>query len=1270
MDFLRVRQKAAPKKTTVVFPDFLVKRSRDLMVRGGGFYAIWDEDRGLWSTDEYDVQRLVDKELRRYSKELKLDPEKRVKIQTMASYDSRSWTTFKMYVSKLADSYTQLDTNVIFSNSPITKETHASRRLPYPIQEGATPAFDELFQTLFDVENLKKLMWAIGSIIAGDSKNIQKFFVLFGRPGTGKSTALNLIESLFPGYYTMFEAKNLTGGINSFSTEVFKTNPLIAINHEGDLSNIRDNSLLSSIVAHDKIVINAKYQQQFVMRLNAMLFIATNKPVYITDAQSGLIRRLIDVHPTGAVVPPDRYDELVNQIQFELGAIAYKALRLYENLGSSYYSRYKPLDMMMRTNHIFNFIDEHLFDFKRESWITLTRAWSLYKTYCENVGIENRMNRNVFRDELKNYWHEFHPITRVEGKQYRSVYMGFNDDLFISDAYLRSKTTTTSWLQLKDQPSLLDILLAEQPAQYASDKGTPQKYWDEVTTTLADLDTTQLHYYLPPRENIVIDFDLTDDRGNKSLALNFEAASKFPPTYAEVSKSGMGLHLHYIYDGDPTMLEPLYDDEIEVKISVGKSSVRRKRSLCNNYPVATISTGLPIRQRMDTDMVSEKVIKSERALRELILRNLRKEIHPATKPSIDFIDKILTDAYDSKLVYDVSDMLPRILDFALNSTNNAEYCISKSLNMKVSSEEEAPVEAPSGDVILTFYDVEVFPNVTIIRYKQAGEDKPIHGFINPSPEDVGQFFKRNLVGFNNRRYDNHILYAIYMGYSPYQVYLVSKAIIDGERNSLFREAYNLSYTDVYDYSSIKQSLKKWEVELGLPHREFDWDWDKPLPEELWAKASEYCDNDVLATEAVHEHLTADYHARLIISRISGLTPNHSTLSHTARIVFGDNRNPQSEFEYRDLSEEFPGYHFEISEVEINTNNGPEMKYRPVSTYRGEIVGEGGYVYAKPGLYRNVLYMDISSMHPTSIEILNLFGPYTKRYSELKAIRMAIKKGDLKAASEMFDGKLEEYLKDTEVARQLEYSLKIIINIVYGLTAARFDNPFKDPRNKDNIVAKRGALFMVDLKHELQEAGIDVIHIKTDSVKIADYKPEDIDIVKKIGKRYGYHFGVEGIFERMVLINDAVLVGKLENGKWEAVGARFSHPYVYKKLFTREPIVLSDMAETRAVQKGLMYLDMSKDEDGGGDLIHVGRVGRFYPVKENANGGKLIRVHEERRYAVTGTKDHRWLLDEVVENDLGIEVVDEGYFIDMLNDAVAKISEFGDINQLIEGDYNE
>ena len=158
---------------------------------------------------------------------------------------------------------------------------------------------------------------------------------------------------------------------------------------------------------------------------------------------------------------------------------------------------------------------------------------------------------------------------------------------------------------------------------------------------------------------------------------------------------------------------------------------------------------------------------------------------------------------------------------------------------------------------------------------------------------------------------------------------------------------------------------------------------------------------------------------------------------------------------------FPGYKFE---------NGK-------SEYRGEDPKEGGYVYAEPGMYTNVALLDVASMHPNSLINMNMFGPYTKNYKELMDARLAIKHKDFDRAKNMLGGILEKYLKNEADADDLSYALKIVINIVYGLTSAKFDNKFRDPRNIDNIVAKRGALFMIDLKHEVQKRGWTVAHIK-------------------------------------------------------------------------------------------------------------------------------------------------------------------------------------------------
>jgi hypothetical protein len=372
--------------------------------------------------------------------------------------------------------------------------------------------------------------------------------------------------------------------------------------------------------------------------------------------------------------------------------------------------------------------------------------------------------------------------------------------------------------------------------------------------------------------------------------------------------------------------------------------------------------------------------------------------------------------------------------------------------------------------------------------------------------------------------------------------------------------------------------------------------------------------------------------------LSGLSINNTTQAHTAKIIFGDNKKPQDDFVYTDLSEEFKGYKFDGKE----------------STYRGEITGEGGYVYSEPGAYENVALLDVASMHPTSIELLNLFGPYTIRFSELKEARMAIKYKDYDTARGLLNGKLTQFLGDANDAEALAYALKIVINIVYGLTSARFPNAFRDNRNKDNIVAKRGALFMIDLKHAVQEQGFVVAHIKTDSIKIPNATPEIIDFVMNFGADYGYIFEHEKTYDKLCLVNDAVYVGRSPDG-WTAVGAQFQHPFVFKTLFTEEPTEFDDYCETKNVTQGTMYLDL--DHSGViENMKHVGRTGSFVPVDV---GGVLWRVKDEKMYHVAGTKGHMWIEREIATFRQSEErlVIDMAYFEDLAEKAMAAIEQF-------------
>ena len=1324
LDFLKITTRIPKQGIIEIYPKFVVGKSEDLMIRGGDFYAIWVEDCGLWSTDEQDALRLIDRELDRYYEENKHKLEGSIRVMYMWDSDSGMIDKWHKYCQKQQrDSYSMLDETLIFSNVNTTKKDYASKKLSYPLEPGDISAYEKLISTIYTKEERHKIEWAIGAIVTGESKKIQKFMVLYGSAGTGKSTILNIIQQLFEGYYSVFDAKALGSSSNSFALEAFKTNPLVAIQHDGDLSKIEDNTRLNSLVSHELMTINEKFKSTYVSRFKCFLFMGTNKPVKITDGKSGLIRRLIDVSPSGNKLDPKEYKKIMNQVSFELGAIAYHCKEVYLS-DPGRYDSYIPTTMMSASNDFYNYIIDSYHVFLREDSTTLKAAWEMYKTYCEDAKVPYPFAQRAFKEELKNYFRDFtESIDLEDGSKVRSYYSGFRTDKFDNDMGSKKETKETPTeplIQFNSTKSIFDVECADCPAQYATSDETPSKKWDNVKTKLSSIDTSKIHYVKVPENHIVIDFDIPDKDGNKCYERNVEEASKWPPTYAELSKSGAGVHLHYIYTGDVSKLSRVYDDHIEVKIFNGKSSLRRKLTKCNELPIATISSGLPLKG--EDKLINYDVIKNEKGMRTLIKKNLNKEIHPGTKPSIDFIHKILEDAYNEGVHYDLTDMYNAVLNFAANSTNQADYCIKLVSKMKFKSDDISD-SLSNDDADIIFYDVEVFPNLFLVCWKKRGEGNPIVRMFNPKPSDIEELIRFRLVGFNCRRYDNHILYACLMGYTPEQLYNLSQKIVSGQRNAFFGEAYNISYTDIYDFASAgnKKSLKKLEIEMGIHHQELGLPWDQPVAEELWNKVADYCDNDVMATEAAFDYLEADWTARQILADIAGMTVNDTTNTLTTRIIFGSNRKPQDQFNYRDMGEVsnedyivdgfdeftrfnkegkpvFPGYEFEYGK----------------STYRGEEVGEGGYVYAEPGMYRNVALLDVASMHPSSTINEMLFGPvYTERFKQIKDARVYIKHEDFDSARKMLDGRLAKYLDEGKYsASDLANALKTPINSVYGLTSASFENPCRDPRNIDNIVAKRGALFMINLKYEVQKRGYTVAHIKTDSIKIPDATPEIIQFVMDYGKLYGYDFEHEATYERMCLVNDAVYIAKYKDGKhageWTATGKQFAVPYVFKTLFSKEDIQFEDMCETFSVSKGDLYLDINENlpdvsqyekeleklekeykkglisdttfepqsldlnakiEDGH-NYRFVGRVGQFTPIKSGFNAGVLYRVHEDKYYAAAGSKGFRWLESEVVK-DLGKEAyIDRSYYDKLVNDAIDTISKYGDFEWFISDDSFE
>lgn len=1314
------------------------------MIRGGKFYAIWDASNQEWCTDPFRAMAIIDSYIYETVEKHKNDIPNPV-LLTLRDNDSGQANKWKTFCEQtMPDVYVPLDKKLIFANDPILKENYATKRLSYSIQKMETPGYDRLTSVTYSPEERRKFEYAIGSVLTGEASNIQKMYVFYGKAGTGKSTVLNIMQALFDGYWAPFQASKLASKNNQFALEDFKDNPLVGIQHDGDLSHVEDNTLLNSLVSHETMLVNEKYHSPYPMKFDVTLFMGTNSEVKITDSKSGLLRRLIDIYPTGDRLSAKEYNKCVKKIKFELGGIAQHCIDVY-NSDKHAYDNYKPIKMMAASNDMYNFVESQYFLFKNEDSVPLKVAWLAYKEFLNEANIPYGVKKPKFKEELKYYFKDFVNERRLpDGSHERNVYVGFKTTIFNGESdntEVVEEIGDDNWLKFDDIPSLFDDLAASYPAQYASSKGGPVKSWNDCNTTLNQIDTSKLHYVKVPINHIVIDFDIPDENGNKSLERNLEEANKLPRTYAELSKSGGGIHLHYLYTGDVDKLSRYLDEHVEIKVFVGGSALRRKKTLCNDVPISVLSSGLPLREVKK--IINRKAIKNEKKLKEMIIKNINKDYMHFTKPSINFIHKLLEDAYESGTVYDLSDMKSDLLSFAASSSNNREYCIKTVNSMKLKSEETG--DSVSDVEGLYFFDVEVFPNLFLICYKKRGTNEPIVRLYNPTRDQAEFVMRHMLIGYNCRRYDNHMVYACAQGYNNKALYDLSQRIINGDKNAFFSTAYDVSYTDIYDFASAsnKMSLKKLEIKMDIHHLELGLPWDKPVPEELWPKVGDYCDNDVSATEAAFDYLAEDFAARQALADISGCTCNDTTNTCTTRFIFGSNRNPQSEFCYRDLSK--PVLYLDPDVENFLKMACPEMMsqrhgeaesllpYFPgytyvngKSTYKGKEAGEGGYVDAVWGIHGNVALLDVASMHPHSTIAECLFGPYyTKRFKETVDGRILIKHEDWDRINTVLDGALESQvtkIKDGVItSKGLANALKTAINSVYGLTSAGFVNPFKDPRNVDNIVAKRGALFMIDLQEAVKERGFTVAHIKTDSIKIPDATPEIIKFVMDFGLKYGYKFEHEATYEKMCLVNNAVYIAKYKTaeacmdmygyvpeknekypGEWTATGTQFAVPYVFKTLFSHEPIVFKDYCEVKSV-KTEMYIDymegrpdVSSEEktlkkllkEGGSEAAvseleniiatghnyhYVGKVGEFCPMLPGCGAGKLVRSTSPgmaSKYAsVTGTKDYLWKESEIVRQLGQEEYIDKSYYRKLVDEAYDAIKQHGDPEWFLHGDYD-
>lgn len=1255
MDFLDVSVKKFTSNNRTldyeVSPDFIFGDAKDLVVKGSKFYAYWNGS--FWDTKQKNLFYDIDSLLWRRARELEDGrPGLRIDVKEIRKASAGKFRLFADFCKACEASDISFNQKVLFADHKMQRRDYATTQLTYSPQEGEAVAFKELIGTLYLPKELDKILWFMGALFTNKMYKIEKFMYLYGSKGSGKGTVLKIFRMLFEDYCGTIDLKLLTSA-DQFATGQIQEVPLL-IDEDTDISHIYNDTPLLKLTSHETISVNKKFKEPYDVKFIGLLITASNQRYKVRNVDSGITRRAIVVNPSGQKVSHTRYNQLMSQIKYELPYIAHMAISRFEELGFDYYDDYFDVDMAEQTDHIFDFIRSNAIHM--QNGITLKQISELYREYLEDMGWKTDGYKATIKREALRYFDTMLKDSHVDGTRVNNYFKGFRWNIAFPEGVVgTTKADDTvvpdNWLEFDHHNEVFNKLAADYPAQAALRNGNPSEKWDNVVTKLSDIQTNKLHWVKVPLNHVILDFDLKDENGKKNLELNKEAASKFPPTYAEVSKSGQGIHLHYIYDGNVNELDNLVEKNIEIKVYRGKSSLRRIDKASNNLQLSHISSGLPLKEKKDREMYDQikEITYTEKTLRNFVKRQLgmiegKEPSHPNTKPTIDFIAHEIQKAADMGLEYDITDLRHAVFMRAIRSTNNKDYCLAvfQQIPWSTMRDDEGKTEAKLTNFTkiypkeeLVFFDIEVYPNLFVVVWKKYHEDE-FTRWINPTPDQIEYLMTFPLVGFNNRRYDNHILYARLLGSNNMELFTQSHRIINEKnaKSGMYAAAYELSYTDIYEYSQKKQSLKRWEVDLGIKHVEMEIPWDKPVPDELIDTVVEYCVNDVDATEKLFDAIYADYVAREILATIAKGSMNATNNQLTAKFIFGDDPRPQDKFNYVKLASIFPGYEYKFGK----------------STYRGFETGEGGFVYAEPGVYENIALEDVESMHPNSLVNMNYFGPYTQRYADLLKVRVLLKHNKINEVKQMFDGVLAPFLDNPEYLKPLVTALKIVINSVYGMTSAKFDNKFKHPDNIDNIVAKRGALFMVDLKFAVEEQGYKVCHIKTDSVKVPNADEKIIKFIEDFGARpeYNYKFVHEHTYKRMALINNAVYIAQLEDDSWSPVGAEYANTYLLKRVWTKEELVDRDFFITKQ-SKGHIYL---------GDEF-VGKVGSIYASK---SGAECMWTEDDENFkSVTGTKGY--LFKQTDQFD--IEDVDFTYYDKVAIDGLKKIMKVGDITKIVD-----
>ena len=572
-----------------------------------------------------------------------------------------------------------------------------------------------------------------------------------------------------------------------------------------------------------------------------------------------------------------------------------------------------------------------------------------------------------------------------------------------------------------------------------------------------------------------------------------------------------------------------------------------------------------------------------------------------------------------------------------------------------------------------FYDFEVFKKDWLVVFINENDEEIV---VWNDPAVLRKALERFdcLVGFNNYSYDDLILTGIMAGYNNYEVWKLSKAIVNGGNieNKIKVMATKLPTLDTKQELDPRLSLKVIEANLGMNIIEtpVDFNIDRPLEDKEVDVVIEYCIHDVETTKKLFMLRKDYFESKFDICKefnLDKLDVKKTRANLASKVLkCSKDRLPAGVLEnkdrlnikfanelrvenipneilnfYKSIRQRFEdGENFEILEKEklVYSLCGVEHTF-----------GFGGLHSAKKNyMYEGkMLYVDVGSYYPSMIinfGFMSRASEHPDLYKNLYATRM-------------------EYKAKKDNKQQI---YKILLNSTFGALKSEFNDLF-DPVMSNNICVN-GQLILTDLIMNLRPY-TELVQSNTDGI-LVKYKEKDLDTIKTICSEWELNYGLTLDYEyveKIVQRDVNNYIWKTEDGKIKGKGLfdKYAGGDFEKNNLTVIPMALKeyyinnkdvrDTITNMILNGNVTPLQQIAKMGNSYDLMEhngqeVQKVNRIFATWDN-NYGAINKVKNKdgvKKYTkIANSSDKCYINNDVIENT-DTKLIDVDYYVNLVN----------------------